>query len=557
LGSGILIGGLGADDLSGGAGADIFVFTSAEDSSADLNFSDVIRDFSDGDKLDLSRIDADSNAANGLTAFTVVKAFSKKAGELLLRQAAGETYVQGDINGDGKADFSIRVFGKKTLTAADLLLSDSGKPYYIETGSRNDVLYGGASDDTMVGGDGDDTLHGGGGNDTLSGGLGHDALFGGAGDDILIGGLGSDDLKGGAGADTFVFTSAEDSSADLNFSDVIRDFSDGDKLDLSRIDADGNAGNGLTAFAVVKAFTGKAGELLLRKGAGATLVQGDINGDGKADFSIRVFGEKTLTAADLGSAKPSLLPLGAGPDIGRSKIVAGTSGDDRWTVTDFEGPTHFSAGDGTDTLDFFGVLGSLFISLKLNRAQGCGRGGITFDGVENIRGSLVEDLLIGDDSANELWGDWSSDRIFGEGGNDRLHGGSGIDYLFGGGGDDILFGDDKGDLVFANKVVKAEYKPDQLTGGEGKDQFWGSLAQHDGDLITDLALGEIIHVSDLTNVANFTWTLADDRRSLAMSYGEEHATLNFAEALNGNFALSVSDSHSVNLTLVNPGFAVA
>jgi len=83
--------------------------------------------------------------------------------------------------------------------------------------------------------------------------------------------------------------------------DVIADFTTGDKIDLSAIDADGNAANGNTAFhfsAASGGFSGQAGELKVVTIDGVQLVGADTNGDRVIDFAINVVADYTLTAAD-------------------------------------------------------------------------------------------------------------------------------------------------------------------------------------------------------------------------------------------------------------------
>ena len=125
-------------------------------------------------------------------------------------------------------------------------------------------------------------------------------LTGLAGDDTLTGGGGRDSLSGGVGCDAFVFTAATDSTCGVS-RDVITDFTIGaDILDLTGIDADGNAGNGDTAFTFLgidAAFAGVAGELrFLRLGS---LLQADIDGDGSADFEIGLGRLATFSADGL------------------------------------------------------------------------------------------------------------------------------------------------------------------------------------------------------------------------------------------------------------------
>lgn len=130
---------------------------------------------------------------------------------------------------------------------------------------------------------------GGQGSDTLTGNSGNNVLKGGAGDDRIEGGLGADKLYGGTGADTFVFRSVKDSTVSSPGRDTIYDFSRSqkDKIDLSVIDASSKgAGNQAFDFIGTKKFTKTAGELRYENKNGDTFVYGDVNGDGKADFSI-------------------------------------------------------------------------------------------------------------------------------------------------------------------------------------------------------------------------------------------------------------------------------
>jgi len=120
-------GGRGADDLTGGAGSDRYVYESHEDSKVAAR--DDIFVFTIGqDLIDLSKIDAvaafDINsliikdAVNNAFSFIGASGFSSTQGEL--RYAGG--VVEGDINGDAIADFAINVVGAPALTATDFVL---------------------------------------------------------------------------------------------------------------------------------------------------------------------------------------------------------------------------------------------------------------------------------------------------------------------------------------------------------------------------------------------------------------------------------------------------
>ncbi|MFD1327674.1 calcium-binding protein [Mycoplana ramosa] len=104
-GNDYLIGGRGHDILNGGTGRDLFIFESINDSVVGTN-RDIIEDFirSENDKIDLSKIDADTSArGNQAFHFIGTKSFSGDAGEL---RYSGNI-ISGDVNGDGRANFQI------------------------------------------------------------------------------------------------------------------------------------------------------------------------------------------------------------------------------------------------------------------------------------------------------------------------------------------------------------------------------------------------------------------------------------------------------------------
>jgi len=112
-------GGGGIDKLYGGTDADTFLFAKG-DTGKTHGKADSIFDFStaDGDKIDLTQWDADSKMS-GHQSFDFIgsDAFGKHAGELHVVTTKTDTYVEGDTNGDGKADFSIHLAGVLNLTA--------------------------------------------------------------------------------------------------------------------------------------------------------------------------------------------------------------------------------------------------------------------------------------------------------------------------------------------------------------------------------------------------------------------------------------------------------
>ena len=165
--------------------------------------------------------------------------------------------------------------------------------------SGDDVMSGTGGADTMYGQAGDDEIAAGEGADSIFGGADDDTISGDGGNDTINGGMGRDDLTGGAGADTFRFYLASESTL-IDF-DRIRDFkaAEGDKIDLSLIDANTLLGDN-NAFTLAGSFTGVAGQLIYGTTASGYLVQGDVNGDAVADIAIevRLVGSSSLSGAD-------------------------------------------------------------------------------------------------------------------------------------------------------------------------------------------------------------------------------------------------------------------
>jgi serralysin len=156
------------------------------------------------------------------------------------------------------------------------------------------------------GNDADNELYDAAGSNALFGGAGFDRLDGGNGDDILNGGTGQDYLTGGAGSDRFDFATLADSPVGELERDYIYGFEDGqDLLHFGQIDANAlRAGNQAFAFIGDSAFTGEAGQLRFELGTYSdgvspiTIVSGDTDGDGMADFEVQIWGQHPLTAGD-------------------------------------------------------------------------------------------------------------------------------------------------------------------------------------------------------------------------------------------------------------------
>jgi len=221
-----------------------------------------------------------------------------------------ENYAASDLMHGGEGNDILRLFGNGVAEGG-------GGSDYLEGGSTDDRLYGGDGNDSeavsITAGTGvvgytitrDGGLRGLGGNDYLDGGAGNDSLDGGEGDDQIYGGDGSDDIKGdvgrdlmwgGAGSDLFDFNAIGESVKGVR-RDIIRDFdrSDGDAVDLTEIDAkSGTPLDDPFKFIGKKGFHDKPGELRYQN----SKLAGDTDGDGKADFEIKVAGLTKMTGDD-------------------------------------------------------------------------------------------------------------------------------------------------------------------------------------------------------------------------------------------------------------------
>lgn len=127
----------------------------------------------------------------------------------------------------------------------------------------------------------DDGLEGDNGANTLAGLDGNDVLVGGTGNDTLTGGAGIDRMRAGLGSDIFDFDRTSDSSWDAR--DIILDFSraEGDRIDLTTIDARPLAGHQEFAFGSTR-----VGGLSLTDSGTDTLVLGNTDLD--RDFEIAI-----------------------------------------------------------------------------------------------------------------------------------------------------------------------------------------------------------------------------------------------------------------------------
>ena len=316
-GDDVIIGGTGFNDLYGESGFD--TFTVSERTSSGFS-DDLIWDFTfDVDQVDLS--------AWGVSDFSQVEAllqFDSYGDATLNAFYAGHDhwltfdsispgdlidsdFVYADpaaINATGTTLDDV-MFGSRlddSLAGGaghDILLGGLGNDR-LSAGSGNDDLIGGDGNDIMAGSSGSDFLEGDAGADNMNGGADRDFLYGDSGNDRVRGGTGTDDLYGGTGADRFIWDDGEFGGQSRDTADYIGDFhhSEGDRIDLRLVDAVAGGTDNAFTWIGTSGFSGVAGQLRYLFSGGDTFIQGDTNGDGKADFLIFLEGTHSLVSGD-------------------------------------------------------------------------------------------------------------------------------------------------------------------------------------------------------------------------------------------------------------------
>ncbi len=156
-------------------------------------------------------------------------------------------------------------------------------------------------------------------------------------------------------------------------------------------------------------------------------------------------------------------------DAGDDMVFGGAGND---ILFGGSGADMIDGGTGSsDLVDYIDSPAAVNVTLGLTGMGGFAEGD-TLLNVENLRGSIFNDVLSGDALENTINGDMGDDEIFGldgadtlrgDQGNDRLHGGNGQDRIEGGEGEDELFGNAGNDFLASGPGA------DLIDGGAGND----------------------------------------------------------------------------------------
>ena len=463
----VLRGGTSDDTMTGGTGADIFVFVEGHG-------DDTITDFSTtgGDKIDLRGFGAAITWEELQAAMTQVVDDPNTAGVdetatvIDLSAWGGGTIT---LDGITAAELTADMFGLPGDTVAwrygtegdDTIVGD-GAHNIIYGMEGDDTLRGEGGDDWIFGDEGGDTLEGGAGDDLLMGGEGDDTLDGGDGDDMLVGGEGADMLTGGAGADTFVF-------GEGHGDDTITDFdTTQDKIHL-------------------RSFSQTISWDVLSTKITTVLDENNVVVGLKIDLSD--WGGGTITLDGITSISDLtedmfVLDRIVGDDDSDDVLQGGTSDD---TMTGGTGADTFVFGEesGADTITDFSTTEGDKIDLTAFTAS------ITWQQLQASMSAVVDDPNTPETESGTV-----IDLTAFGGGTITLEGVTSTDLT----ADMFVLDDYAGGA--GDDTIEGTFRDDTLTGGDGADTFvFGP--DSGADTITDFTAGaDKIDLSAFTNITS-------------------------------------------------------
>lgn len=172
-------------------------------------------------------------------------------------------------------------------------------------------------------------------------------------------------------------------------------------------------------------------------------------------------------------------------NLGGSALDDSLFGDD--SANEFVGRgggDHIDGRGGSDTASYTGSNAGVVISLLEDTASGGHAEGDELDGIENLNGTLFDDVLEGDDGDNRLGGHHGIDALVGHGGNDTLLGGNLADFINGGDGIDTA------DYTASTSAVSVNLLTGQNTGGEAEGDRLVSIENLAGSAHDDILAGD-------------------------------------------------------------------
>ena len=555
-----VIGGFGADQITGGSDQDVVIGDNGE---------------------------AIFNLAAYLTSITTI--FPAIGGVDIIQVGDGYNVVIGGFGGDqitGGADRDVVVGdnGSTTFSATGILLTIGtldptiGGVDTISTGAGDNTVLGGIGGDQITGGDGRDVVIGDNGSATFdtTGVLTFittsDAGLAGAYDDVILTGGGFNTVLGGNGADTITGGAGNDVILGDNGSATFANVS-GVSLLTQVTSADETIG-GDDLISVANGFNTVIG------GFGADQITGGddqdviIGDNGVANFSLSgILTTITTTFPSIGGVDVIYTGLGDNAVLGGFGGDLITGGDGRDVVVGDNGNATFNtSGVLIDITTSDPTIGGVDI-IQVGNGFNTVLGGI---GGDQITGGNDRDVVIGDNGNAQFNGSGvlvtitttdsaigDADLIFvGDGDNVAL-GGFGADQITGGADGDVVVGDngqaiftDTGILAFITTLAPTIGGADIILVGDGDNAILGGIG---GDQITggndrDVVIGDNGNMTfDTTGV--LIGLLTSDA-SLPGAYDDVILTGNgFNTVLAGNGADQVTGGSDRDVVLGDNGSA--
>ncbi|MEL7039624.1 MAG: hypothetical protein AAFO04_29035 [Cyanobacteria bacterium J06592_8] len=290
---------------------------------------------------------------------------------------------------------------------------------------------------------------------------GNDVMYGFEGDDVFFPGQGNDRIDGGDGSDTANYMDST--------SGIIINLENG-------VNNDDGFGTKDILNSIENIFGSKHDDNITGDDKDNVLASREGNdtltGNGGNDTFMLSSGEKTIK--DFNPADDKI-------QIDIQDYYDASNNQVSFDVNHSEDILTISVSN--QTINLYNIVSSEVADVLKN---------IEFIGTEKLRGTNNQDILIGNDSNNNIANNGGSDYAYGGGGNDWLGGQNGNDVLIGGDGFDVLQGYQGNDT---------------LIGGAGNDNFaFRGAARSNGiDTILDFSASE----GDLIRIDQSAYGISD------------------------------------------------
>lgn len=424
---------------------------------------------------------------------------------------------------------------------------------------------------------------------------GNDNIIGSADNDRLYGSKGNDIINGETGIDVLSFNKFG-SGVTVNLTTGSAITSSGTSVISNIEDIEGSGFN--------DTLTGDIGNNQIQGFGGADTINGGAGFDTAVYFDATSAVNVNLATGVVtgGSGNDTLISIERIIGSRFDDTLVGSAAND--TFLGGLGNDTINGAGGIDTVEYDFVGSGVTVNLTTGLASG-GGGNDVISNVENIKGSIFNDTLAGNNLANALNGGNGNDTLDGGGGNDTLNGGLGSDtYIVDAVGDVVIetstlateidtikssvnktlvLNVEKLTLTGAgningtgnalantivgnsgNNILNGDAGKDTLTGGGGADTFvfqFGQSLIAGIDRITDFAIGtdkiDLRTQTGLAMNAPTTFSRASNSMATTLTALTSQVFLDANGAASGNQALGVNSAALVQVTGAIAGTYIA